>query len=368
MNKSKIKQLLNDSSKGLTSDLTKLQQMLKDNGIDATQEEIKEVRNSLPWHQLTNVPKKEKKFNTIVVADNKDLYYMDVMVYNRFKIHGYQYILNVVDTNSRYVSSRALTNMKLKESTRGNKDFTLMDAIEDIMKEMGYPKVMRCDNQFISDDFVKLMKDNDVKVIYSEPDDKIKNALVESFNRTLANLLQKWRISSKRHDWYKVLPEIIKKYNNNVHSTIKAKSIDVWNYKDTNKQKITIIKPSFKINDKVRTVTNKKLFQKGDAIRNSKAIYMIVEIINNKYKLQNLETKDILNKLYGPRNLVKVTDVDEINEVIDEPAEATKIAEPVKFITPVRSRKDRKINKPSEPVKFIGSTPVKSRLKKNNLL
>jgi hypothetical protein len=78
------------------------------------------------------------------------------------------------------------------------------------------------------------------------------------------------------------------------------------------------VKPNFKINDKVRIVTNKKLFQKGDAIRNSKAIYMIVEHIASKYKLQNLETKDILSKLYGPRNLVKVTDVDEINEVIED--------------------------------------------------
>jgi hypothetical protein len=69
------------------------------------------------------------------------------------------------------------------------------------------------------------MKEHDVKVIYSKSDDKIKNALVESFNRTLANLLQKWRISTNCYNWYKVLPEIIKKYNNNVHSIIKAKPL-----------------------------------------------------------------------------------------------------------------------------------------------
>jgi hypothetical protein len=329
MNKSKIKQLLNDLTKGLTSDLTKLQAMLKENNINATKKEIKKIRNTLLWHQLTNVLKKEKIFNTIVVGDNKDLYYMNVIIYNRFKINSYQYILNVVDTNSQYVSLRALTNMKLKESTRGNKAFTLLDAIKDIMNEMGFPKTMRCDNQFISDEFVQLIKEHDVKVIYSKPDDKIKNALVESFNRTLANLLQKWRIFTKSHDWYtKVLPEIIKKYNNNVHSTIKAKPIDVWNHKDTNKQKITVVKPSFKINDKVRIVTNKKLFQKGDTIRNSKAIYIIVEHIVSKYKLQNLKIKDILNKLYGPRNLVKVTDVNEINELIEDMKEI----EPIKYI------------------------------------
>eukprot|EP01080_Neovahlkampfia_damariscottae_P012798 gene12798-gene6684 len=236
---------------------------------------------------------------------------MDVVVYNRFKLNGYQYILNVVDTNSRYVASRALTNMKLKESTRGAKAVTLMDAVEDIFKEMGYPKELRTDNQFISDEFVALMKKNNVKVIYSEPDEVIKNSLVESFNRTLSNLLQKARVASgkgKMWKWYNELPTIIKKYNSTVHSTIKAKPIDVFNYRDVNHQEIKRIKPNFKVNDKIRIVSNKKLFQKGDTIRNSKAIYMIVEEVGNKYKLQNLETKDILKKLYNSRNMVKVTD------------------------------------------------------------
>lgn len=357
----RIKELLNNPTTGLTSDLKKLQQMLKDNGINTTQEEIKRIRNTLQWHQLSYLPKKEKKFNTITVGNNKDLYYMDVMVYNRFKIHGYQYILNVVDTNSRYVSSRALTNMKLKESTRGDKAFTLMDAIKDIMKEMGYPKELRCDNQFISKEFVDLMKEHNVKVIYSEPDDKIKNSLVESFNRTLAMLLQKWRVATGRHDWYKVLPDIIKKYNNNVHSTIKAKPIDVWNYNDTNNQKIIKVEHVLKINDKVRIMTNKNIFDKVDKIRTSKAIYMIVERIGNKYKLQNLETKDILSKLYNPRNLLKIDNIEEVNDIIDEPIEETptEAIEPVKFtseagpspkgfITPVRSRKDRRDKKLKE--------------------
>jgi hypothetical protein len=66
---------------------------------------------------------------------------------------------------------------------------------------------------------------------------------------------------------------------------------------------------------------------------------MIVKYIASKYKLQNLETKDILNKLYGPRNLVQVTDVDEINKVIKD----------VKEI---------------EPIKYIGATPVRKRKKK----
>ena len=106
-------------------------------------------------------------------------------------------------------------------------------------------------------------------------------------------------------------------------------------------------------------------------MRTSKVIYMIVERIGNEYKLQNLETKDILSKLYNPRNLLKIDNIEEVNDIIDEPIETTEpieAIEPVKYITPVRSRKDRKINKQSEPVKYIGATPVKSRkVRKNNL-
>jgi hypothetical protein len=261
---------------------------------------------------------------------------MDVIVYNRYKIHGYEYILNVIDTNSRYVASRALTNMKLKEESRGNKAVTLLDAVKDVMKELGYPKELRCDNQFISDEFKKLMSENNVKVVYSEVDNVIKNSLVESFNKTLAGLLQKWRISTRKKEWYKVLPLLIKKYNNNVHSRIKAKPIDVWTNKDTNHQKIFSAEVTFRVGDKIRIVTNKKVFGKGDEIRNSKIMYLIVEEVTNKFRIKNLETKEILKRLYNPRSMLKVTDLDEINEVIEPVVEQ-------KFIgaTPVRSRKKK---------------------------
>ena len=236
--------------------------MLKYNGVNATLEEIKEIRNKQNWHQLTQIPKKQKEFNTIIVPSNGFLYYMDVMVYNRFKIHGYQYILNCIDTNSRYVASRALTNMKLKESTRGRKAVTLLDAIKSIMEELGYPKELRCDNQFISSEFVQLMKEHNVKVVYSEVDDLIKNSLVESFNRTLAGMLQKWRLSTGNKEWYKGLQSIIKKYNNTIHGTINEKPADVWNYKAVNHQEIKRITPKYKVNDKFekKIKTKKKLF------------------------------------------------------------------------------------------------------------
>ena len=181
------------------SDLKKLQLLLKKKGINADLKTIKKVRDSQEWHQLTQEKKKPKKFNTIYVPFPRDLYYMDVMVYNRFEMNNYKYILNVIDTNSRYASSRALTNMVLattpqlrRDGKKAKKDvfgkeikikYTLLDAIVEIFEEMGYPKELRCDNQFISKEFVDLMKKHDVVVIYSDPGDVVKNSLIERFNR-----------------------------------------------------------------------------------------------------------------------------------------------------------------------------------------
>ena len=52
---------MNDPETGLVSDLNKLQGMLKDNGVNTTLEKIKEVRDEHNWHQLTQIPKKQKR-------------------------------------------------------------------------------------------------------------------------------------------------------------------------------------------------------------------------------------------------------------------------------------------------------------------
>ena len=135
---------INSPSTGLISDLSKLQKMLKEKGIDLSEKDFKKIQYQQEWYQLTQEKKKPKKFNSIYVPFPKDLYFMDAMVYNRFKINNYQYILNVIDTNSRYAQGRALTNMVLAVSnSKSFSRYTLLDAIKEIFEEMGYPKELR---------------------------------------------------------------------------------------------------------------------------------------------------------------------------------------------------------------------------------
>ena len=76
---------------------------------------------------------------------------------------------------------------------------------------------------------------------YSQAYEENKNAIVERFNRTLAQLLQNWRTATKQYDWYRVLPDIVNNYNNSFHSTIKSTPQKVFDGKQFNTQQVFYI-------------------------------------------------------------------------------------------------------------------------------
>jgi hypothetical protein len=75
-------------------------------------------------------------------------YFMNVIIYNCYEINNYKYILNVIDTNSRYVKSRVLTNQILiyNIKVKTKKNFTLLNAIINIMGTIGYPQKLKYEN------------------------------------------------------------------------------------------------------------------------------------------------------------------------------------------------------------------------------
>ena len=93
---------------------------------------------------------------------------------------------------------------------------------------------------------------------YSQPNEINKNAIVERFNRTLAELLQKWRIATGKYDWYKVLPDIVDNYNNTFHGTIKATPSSVFNKNEIPQIHIKKIIHKFNVGDQVRIKIEKR--------------------------------------------------------------------------------------------------------------
>ena len=124
-------------------------------------------------------------------------------------------------------------------------------------------------------------------------------------------MLQKYRVSTNKYDWYKILPDIIYNYNHSHHRTIKNTPDDIFNNNGKNNQTVYVVIPSFKIGDKVRLKIHKNIFSKGDELTYSKEFYFIEKIEDGKYLLDN-------GKLYSANKLRKVNDIIEYEPKNDE--------------------------------------------------
>ena len=161
--------------------------------------------------------------------------------------------------------------------------------------------------------------------------------------------------------WYKHLQEAVASYNNSYHRTIKQKPIDVWKQVSLNNQKIEVVEPNLQVGDTVRTITQKKVFDKGDVLKTSKERYTIVEKSDKRYRIKNIRTGDTIKRLYPSFELV-----------VSAPIHSSEL-EKTPHPQPNLQDSEKRIEIPKEsaapePVRFVGTTPVKVRrvaLKRN---
>ena len=284
----------------------KLYRKLIKEGHKVTRKEVKVFIEKQETHQLMRKTKKQKTYNTVVAGAVNNIWQMDCIIYDRFEFNHYKYILCVIDINSRRASCKALTNMKIEN---------IIESMDEIIKDFGHkPKNITCDNQFNNKEFINWAKKENITMFFTDPNEINKNAVVERFNYTVARRLQAWRTSSGRHDWYKVLNSIVKNYNNTYHSGIKAVPQEAYDGKDFNKKIIIKNESDFKINDKIRILRKKKVFDKGDELRYSRDVYKIIEKVKNKYKLENINTKEELKTLYKSYELKKINEIQTIEK------------------------------------------------------
>ena len=93
-----------------------------------------------------------------------------------------------------------------------------------------------------------------------------KSVVAERFIRTLKNKFFKHMTAISKNVYFDVLDDIVNKYNNTVHKTIKMKPIDVTDdsfveYNEESNKK----DPKFKVGDHVRISKYKNIFSKGYA-------------------------------------------------------------------------------------------------------
>ena len=209
------------------------------------------------------------------------------------KNKGIKYLLCAIDLFSKYAFVVPL---------KGKKGISIVNAFNKIMKQSKRkPNKMWVDqgSEFYNNVFKKWLSDNDI-IMHSTYNEG-KSVVAERFTRTLKNKLYKHMTATGKNVYYDVLDDVVNKYNNTKHSTIKMKPVDVKDnkrvYIDEHNEKDS----RFKVSDKVRISKFKNIFAKGYTSNWSKEIF-IVDKINDKvpytYNIKDLNGKKIIGSFY----------------------------------------------------------------------
>ena len=205
------------------------------------------------------------------------------------KNKGIKYLLCVIDLFSKYafvvplkdkkgISITNAFNKKIKQSNRKPNKIWVDQGIE-----------------FSNCDFKKWLSDNDIEM-YSTYN-KGKSVVAERFIRTLKNKLYKDMAATGKNVYYNVLDNVVSKYNNTKHSTIKTKPIGVKNNKRVYIDEHIEKDSRFKVDDRVRISKFKNIFAKGYTPNWSKEIFIFDKIndtVPYTYNIKDLMVKKLL--------------------------------------------------------------------------
>ena len=127
-----------------------------------------------------------------------------------------------------------------------------------------------------------------------------KSVAAERFIRILKNKICKYMTSVSKNVYIDKLDDIVNKYNNTYHSTIKMKPVDVKFSIDSNKENNEKY-PKFKIGDHVKISKYKNLFAKVYTPNCSEEVFVIKKVENTlpwKNFINDLNGKEIVGTFY----------------------------------------------------------------------
>ena len=128
-----------------------------------------------------------------------------------------------------------------------------------------------------------------------------KSVVAERFIRILKNKLYKNMTATGKNVYYDALDDVVSKYNNTKHSTIKMKPIEVKNNKRVYTDEHNEKDRRFKVGDRVRISKFKIIFAKAYTPKWSKEIFIVNKIndtIPYTYNIKDLNHEEIIGSFY----------------------------------------------------------------------
>ena len=210
------------------------------------------------------------------------------------KNKGIKYLLCAIDLYSKYAFVAPL---------KDKKGISVTNGFNKIIKKSGRkPNKIWVDqgSEFYNHVFKKCLSRNNI-IMYSTYNEG-KSVVAERFIRTLKNKLYKHMTATGKNVYYDVLDDIVNKYNNTKHNTIKIKPKDVGN----NNKRVYIdehneIRSRFKVGDRVGISKFKNIFAKGYMPNWSREIFIVNKIndtVPYTYNIKDLNGEKIIGSFY----------------------------------------------------------------------
>ena len=242
-------------------------------------------------NQLLENLKKRKVYSSfrdnIWGVDLADIEYLSK--YNK----GNKYLLCAIDLFNKYAWVIPLKDIK---------GTSIVKAFQKIILQRRKSNKIWVDqgSELYNQSFKDFMKINNIEM-YSTFNEG-KSVVAERFLRTLKNKIFKHMTAISKNVYVDVLNDIVNKYNNAVHKTIKMKTINVTDdsfveYNEESNQK----DPKFKVGNLVRISKYENIFAKGYTPNWSEEVFAINKIENTvrwTYVINDLNGEEITGSFY----------------------------------------------------------------------
>lgn len=213
-----------------------------------------------------------------------------------------RYLLNVIDTFTRFAFVRPLINKQAN---------TVLEQFKDILREAQekpYMIVLDKGTEFMNQQFINFCKSN--KILLINPQSNVHAAYIERFNRTLQNIMYKYMTENETNKYIDVLQDLVATYNNRKHRMIQMTPAQAES--DSSQHiKINLSQaarnhatkqqnPKYTLGTYVRIAKQKGKFSRGYQEQTQQEIFKIYKIdLSKKIPLYHLETYNGDEKIKG---------------------------------------------------------------------
>jgi hypothetical protein len=283
-------------------------------------EEVNDWLNSQPAYTLHREVKLHFPRRKVVVKAPKVQYQADLLDVSNIakKNDNTRFLLTVIDCFSRLATAIPIKSKHAE---------VVKEGLEEAFTNLGGPPFKLQTDEGVEFKGHQVQKWLHSKaILWFHSYQSVKAQIVERFNRTLRNRLQKYQEYSGSLRYIEVLPRILKGYNSTIHSALKKFSPNQVNEKNT-KEVFEIQyrkyldrkkkKHKFKINDIVRISEYRSTFFKKTTSHNfTSELFVITDVLPDlnppTYRLKALSDSEAIEGVFYESELQKVSVVDHV--------------------------------------------------------